>query len=375
MEYVVDAKIEGIREREPRIVYHGTSAGAIEMATRGGPPYELVSLGALIDKGMVPLGGEITRGGLTVKGVNQDRISTAESMERPLSYALGEHETRTSTSRAYMIEQHKEIRDVIHRMNEVSEDWPIRRMFYTSGLRFIVAMMRLRQMNPRGHRILDKKLKAWVKLGRLTHVPSYSAILHWFRGVVRTTLIPYQNLLDASEMTIEQVLRAFPRRGGRPISAERASSWSDNYGHIRKFIEELKTVPDNTLLLYAISLAEEEDTKTRMVKEVQDRLDRYTPVAERIIGLAERAFDFSTDVPFDARDFPFELMNIPVIVKCTVTPYTVNPDEISVYETIDLKEATVYYFEKDEDVLRERSSWTELYTTEHLYLESTEPQW
>jgi len=70
-------------------------------------------------------------------------------------------------------------------------------------------------------------------------------------------------------------------------------------------------------------------------------------------------------------------MNIPVIVKCNVTQYTVNLDEIAVYETIDLNEAIVYYFEKDEDVLRELSSWKkdDLFKTNHLYLESTEPQW
>ncbi len=63
----INAKIEGIRERRPRVVYHGTSAGSIEMAVRFGRPFELVPLGTLIDRGIVPLGGEITGGGFTIK--------------------------------------------------------------------------------------------------------------------------------------------------------------------------------------------------------------------------------------------------------------------------------------------------------------------
>jgi len=375
---MIDAKIEGIREREPRTVYHGTSAGAIEMATRSGSPYELVSLGGLIDKGIVPLGGEITGGGLTVKGVSQDRISSAESMEIPLSYALGEHEIRLSTRAEYILKQHTEIREMIHNMNEMSEgetNWPIRLMFYTYGLRIVIGMMRLRQMDPvKGLRILDTELKEWVNIGRLKHVPSFQEILDWFIGVVRTTLIPYQDLLDASKMTIKQVIHAFPSRF--TISVEKASLRSKNYGNIRKFIKELNSDPRNLFLLYAISLAKG-DTKRRMIEEVEDRIDRYTPSVERMVRLAKRAFDFSKKLPFDARDFPFELMNIPVIVKFTVTQYTVNPDEISVYETVDLEKATVYYFKKHEDVIRELSTWKkeDLFKTNHLYLDSTEPQW
>jgi len=137
----INAKIKGISERKPRVVYHGTSAGAIEMATQLGPPFELVPLGTLIDRGIVPLGGEITGGGFTIKGVNQDRISTAESMERPLSYALGEHEERTPSIRRYIIRQHSEILNAIKTMDQKSEGaetWPVRRMFYTTGLIIVV---------------------------------------------------------------------------------------------------------------------------------------------------------------------------------------------------------------------------------------------
>ena len=372
---MIDAKIEGIREREPRTVYHGTSAGAIEMATRFGPPFELVPLGTLIDRGIVPLGGEITRGGFTIKGVNQDRISTAESMERPLSYALGEHEERTPSIRRYIIRQHSEILNAIKTMDQKSEGaetWPVRRMFYTTGLIIVVSMMRLRQIkHGKKLNILEAKMNQMKRKG--IRVPPYEEILDWFRRVVQTTLVPYQELLRAADMPIQDVIAEFSKR---PLDPDRAAAWSSHYGRMPKFIEQLKTRPDNILLLYAISLARGE-TKERMVEEVRRMLDRFEPNVARIVGLAERAFDFDTEVVFDASGFPFDLMNIPVIIKAQVTQYTVNPDEISVYETVDLEKATVYYFKKHEDVIRELSTWKkeDLFKTNHLYLDSTEPQW
>ena len=377
---VVNAKIKDLPEREPRVLYHGTSAGAIELATRGGPPYELVSLGALVDKGVVPLGGEITRGGFSIRGINQDRISSAESMERPLSYALGDHETRSSSPKTYTTNQSNLILKMIDEMNKQAKEtspsgnpiWPVKGLgLYRRVLEFTFAMMRLRQMTPRAQFILRNKMRASIKRGRLTYIPPYPVILEWIREVVRAILIPYQNLLEASRMTIEQVIERFP--GRMPASVTLATDMGFHYKELRKFIEELQTVPGNKLLLYAISL-EEGEAKERMIEQVQQQIDRLTPRVDRLIRLAERAVNFDEDVPLHTQEFPFDLMDIPVIIRFVATQYTVNPGEIAVFETVDLDDVentTIYYFAKHETLLRNQSSWLSqgLYHTEHLRLQ------
>jgi hypothetical protein len=236
--------------------------------------------------------------------------------------------------------------------SEGAETWPVRRMFYTTGLIIVISMMRLRQIkHGKKLNILEAKMNRMKREG--IRVPPYEEILDWFRRVVRLTLAPYQDLLRAAEMPIQDVIADFYKR---PLDPDRADTWSSYYGRMPKFVEQLKTRPDNILLLFAISLARGE-TKGRMIEEVRRMLDRFEPNVSRIVGLAERAFDFDKEVVFDASNFPFDLMNVPVIIKAEVTQYTVNPDEISVYETIDLTEATIYHFKKDKPILIEQSSW------------------
>ncbi len=276
-------------------------------------------------------------------------------MEIPISYALGKHEIRAPSIGMYIMRQHHEILNAIRLMDRASEGaetWPVRREFYTTGLIIVISMMRLRQIRH------GKKLNILeAKMNRMKHegirVPPYKEILDWFRRVVGLTLAPYQNLLRAAKMPIQEVIKEFSTV---TIDPKKADTLSNYYGHMTEFVNQLKTRPDNLLLLYAISLAQGE-TKGRMVEAVRRRSDWFKPNVLRIVGLAERAFDFDTEVVFDASGFPFDLMNVPVIIKAEVTQYTVNPDEISVYETIDLTEATIYHLEKDKPMLIEQSSW------------------
>lgn len=115
----------------------------------------------------------------------------------------------------------------------------------------------------------------------------------------------------------------------------------------------------------------EPDEKHEMVGLVKRKLARFVPRIRRMVQLAKRSMVFSADVPLNAQNFSFGLLNVPVVVEFVATQYTIHEGEVVVHETVDLEQATLYFFEKDQHAIQDQAEWLHdgLYDTKHLVLE------
>ena len=390
MEDVVDNR--GMKDKKPKIVYHGTSAASIHIS--GG---KILSLGDLLSRGIVPMGGAVfTEGseysGFGIMGINQQNISTAPDVRWPIMYAKGKYETRAPSKSEYISAQ----KSVLKRI--YISKWEPTKFAYGEMIQFVFALMRLRQVSKYRKKLIERQLgKMFRNLDAFKYKEWKRDLENWAIGIKMANTKNYKELIRASFLTLEEALYQWPPKTLSAQQSIKNVELSVKSQYI--FDRILNNVSSEPFYRWVLAYANQtKDPLTEIYREkLKDDLDVITQNAERIIKLVNISTDFTMDVPLNASELDFDLFNIPVIVETTVTKYrSISQSgvesykdewkkEIIVQEPIDLtdKEKTkLYVYDGDHRSIVESLRWpyhveslNELIVRQKEELESPEYEW